>query len=116
MILIISPAVSSSVRINYQVLGGHFQNDASGIISLYETAMTDDRPIAWENIVDKPAAYVPSLHRHLLEDLYGFEAVVASLERVRGAILLSDVPAFEAMIDWVNAELAPIKAYMQTHP
>jgi hypothetical protein len=103
LILIINPAVSSSVRLNYQVLGGHYQNNNDALVNIYNTYMMDDRPVDWSNVLNKPLEYTPSLHAHLLEDLVGFEPVVVALERIRNAIVLSDVPAFEALIDWVNA-------------
>lgn len=105
VILILNQAVSPTVRINYQVLGGYYQNDATGIINLYETVMMDQRPIDWMNILNKPLEYNPSLHNHLLSDVYGFQAVVTALERVRNAIILTDVPAFEALSDWVVTEI-----------
>jgi hypothetical protein len=39
----------------------------------------------------------------MLEDVVGFEPVIVALERIRNAITLSDVPAFQALIDWVLA-------------
>lgn len=103
LLLIINPAVSSSVTITYQAVGGQFQYDGSAIANLYETVIKDNRPVDWENVLNRPLEYPPTMHNHLLEDVYGFEPVVAAIERVRNAILLSDVPAFEAVIDWMNA-------------
>jgi len=105
VILILNQDVSPTVRINYQVLGGYYQNDATGIINLYETVMMDQRPVDWVNILNKPLEYNPALHNHLLADVYGFQAVVTALERVRNAIILTDVPAFEALSDWVVTEI-----------
>ena len=105
VVLILDRTVSENIRINYQVLGGLFANDSSSIVSLYETVMKDNRPIFWPNVLNKPAEYPPALHRHLLEDLVGFEPIVVALERIRNAIILQDVPAYEALIDWVNSKL-----------
>lgn len=103
LILIINDAVSSNVRLNYQVLGGHYQNDNSGLVNIYNTYMADNRPVDWSRVLNKPFEYPPSLHTHFLQDVVGFEPIVVALERIRNAIVLSDVPAFEALIDWVNA-------------
>lgn len=103
LILILDQTVSNEVRVSYQVLGGLYQNNASGIMQMYETAMLDNRPVDWVNVLNKPYEYTPTLHRHLLEDVYGFEYIVVALERIRNAIMLSDVPAFEALITWVKA-------------
>lgn len=88
VILILDPSVSSAVTITYQALGGYYANDSSTIASLYQTVVTDNRPIDWVNIFNKPEGYNPTLHRHLLEDVYGFEPVVDYLERIKTAITL----------------------------
>lgn len=102
VVLIISPAVSSNVRMNYQLLGGLYQNDNSAIVNMYNAIMNDTRGVDWSNVLNKQLDYPPSFHRHLLEDVYGFQPLVSALERVRNAIVLSDVPAFEAVIEYVN--------------
>lgn len=102
VVLIINPNVSSSVRINYHVLGGAFQGNAEGLVALYDVIMQDGRPVDWTNVLNKPTQYTPTLHNHMLEDVYGFEPLVVAMERIRNALILSDVPAFEALIDWVK--------------
>lgn len=102
VILIIDRQISPRVSITYQVLGGLYTNDSTSIANLYQTVLNDNRPVFWENILAKPIEYPPTLHRHLLDDLYGFEPIVAALERVRNAIVVSDIPAYEAVIRWVE--------------
>ncbi len=102
VILITNSDVGSFVRLNYQALGGQYQNNAEGLINLYNTVMNDGRAVDWTQVLNKPTEYTPTLHTHLLQDLYGFEPVVVALERVRNAMVLSDVPAFEALIEWVK--------------
>lgn len=106
LILIVDPSVSATVRIDYQVLGGLYQNDVTVLSNLYEAVMSDNRPVDWQNVEDKPIAYPPTLHRHVLSDVYGWEPIVSALERVRSAIVLGNIPAFEALIDWVDDKLA----------
>ena len=109
LILVVNPDVSANVSINYQLLGGLYQNNAAGIVDMYDTVMKDERPVDWVNVLNKPLEYNPTLHRHLLEDVYGFEPVVIALERIRNAIVLSDVPAYEALIEWVKKQIKNIQ-------
>lgn len=88
VILIINSAVSSNVTITYQALGGHYTYNDNAIINLYNTVITDNRPVNWANVLNKPDQYPPSVHSHLLEDVFGFEAVVDYLERIKRAITL----------------------------
>ncbi len=109
MVLILDPNVSNQVAIDYQVLGGAFQNNAKNMIDMYQAILNDNRPVDWVNVQDKPTEFPPVYHRHLLDDVYGFESIVASLERLRNAIILSDVPAYEALMDWVDREILDLK-------
>ena len=111
LVLIINENVSSKVRVSYQTLGGLYQFDVSSIATMYETAMKDNRAVDWLNVLNKPLAYPPTLHNHTLDDVYGFEYVVVALERIRNAIVLSDVPAFEALIEWVKSRSPEVVTY-----
>lgn len=106
VVLIINSNIGSQVRLSYQALGGMYQSNSEGLVQLYEAVLDDARPIDWTQVLNKPATYTPTLHTHLLEDVYGFEPVVVELERIRNALVLSDVPAFEALIDWVKSNAA----------
>lgn len=101
-IVVINGAVSNNVEISYQVLGGNYQNNGSVVQNVFETFLNDTRPVDWTNVTNKPATYPPSLHMHLLQDIIGFGPLVVALERIRQAILLSNVPMFEALIDWIK--------------
>lgn len=88
VILIINQNVSSSVSVTYQALGGPYANSSAAIANLYESVMHDNRPIDWSLVKNKPMDYLPAIHRHLLDDVYGFEPVVDYLERIKSAITL----------------------------
>lgn len=105
IVLILDQSVSDQVRLNYQCVGGEYQSDGSAIAQLYNTVMMDNRPVDWSNVLNKQHEYTPGIHTHLLEDVFGFDAVVAAIERLRNAVVLSDVPAFETLIDWVNSRI-----------
>jgi hypothetical protein len=106
LIAITNPNVSSEVSITYQCLGGYFQYDYSNLIDAYISAIGSGAPVDWLYILNKPYEYPPTLHQHLMVDLWGMEFVVSALERIRTAIMLSDVPAYEALIDYVNTRTA----------
>jgi hypothetical protein len=99
VILIINPNVSSTGTVTYQTLGGSYLNDAHAIANLYESVINDSRPVPWENVYNKPTTYPPTLHRHLLEDVYGFESVVDALERIKQAITLGQTDVVLSIID-----------------
>jgi hypothetical protein len=106
IILILDPSVAN-LRYDYQALGGLNQFDPSVLVNLWTQATQDNRPVQWGNVLNKPISYPPSLHNHMFSELYGFEPLVMELERVRNAITLSNVPAFESLIDWVKLYIKP---------
>lgn len=108
MVLVLNKNIGSRVRLTYQTVGGQFQYNGSSIVNLYEAAIKDARPVNWADVLNAPNEYPPSFHKHMLEDVQGFEPVVAAIERVRNAIVLSDVPAFDALIDWLQVKFGDV--------
>lgn len=109
LILIIDPNVSSSIKLDYQVLGGLYSRNAEAIVNIYNLIQNDTRPVNWPDIINKPSQFNPGPHLHDIGDVYGFEFQVNALERVRQAILLADVPAFEQILGYVDRELQQVK-------
>ena len=102
LIIITNKNVSSNVKITYQTLGGIYTKAVDPIRRLYETVMNDDRTVDWSRVTNKPYGYPPNLHYNHLIDIVGFEPLITAIERIRNAIILTDVPAWEALIDWVK--------------
>lgn len=88
VVLVLNSEIPSEVTIDYQALGGLYANNDKTIADLYQTVINDNRPVEWRNVFDKPTEFNPSIHRHLLDDIYGFEPVVDYLERIKRAITL----------------------------
>lgn len=113
VILITNIEVSSQVRLNYVALGGLYQSHIDAVVKAYEAFTSDARVVDYANVMNKPMVFKPALHPHLANDLYGVEELVASLERIRNAITLADVPAYETLVAWVKSRgmtLAEFKA------
>lgn len=108
VILIINKDIPTNVTIGYQALGGHFTNAGfnDSIANLYQSVINDNRPVDWSNIFNKPTEFNPAIHRHLLEDVYGFEAVVDGLERIKRAITLGQT---SIVLEIVNALISKFK-------
>lgn len=96
------PGISSTVRLQYQCLGGLYQNDSSVLANLWNSFINDNRPVSFNTgVIDKPFEYPPGLHPTLFKDVSGYEPLIAALERMTQAITVSNVPAFQNIIDWV---------------
>lgn len=110
VILVINTNIPSGVTITYQALGGHFAYNSTAVANMYETVLQDNRPVSFENIFNKPSEYPPTIHRHLLDDVFGFEPVVDSLERIKRAITMGQVDVVLNIIDNLVSKFDCIKA------
>lgn len=106
LIVVTKPNVSK-IAINYQCLGGDYSYSMDAIIAMIDNLNLGERPVEWGSIINRPALFDPATHFHDLGDVYGFEYVVHSLERLRQAILIGDVASHDEIyryVDRVNAE------------
>lgn len=111
VILIINPIVSSNPTITYQALGGHYSINDVSIANMYQSVINDQRPVDWTNVFNRPTEFTPAIHRHLLDDVYGFEPVVDYLERIKRAITLGQtdvlLSAVKGLLTRFNCEDLP---------
>lgn len=98
VILIINQQVSSNPTISYQAVGGYYANSDKAIANMYQSVITDSRPVDWTNVFNKPSEFTPTIHRHLLDDVYGFEPVVDYLERIKRAITLGQTDVVVSIV------------------
>ena len=99
VVLVLNRDIPSDVVISYQALGGPYSHNDKSIANLYQSVINDSRPIDWANVFDKPSEFAPTIHRHLLDDVYGFEPVVDYLERIKRAITLGQTEVVLSIID-----------------
>lgn len=105
-ILIINPLVSSNVTIEYRAVGGHYANQNEAIANMFETLINDHRVVHWENIANKEKAFQPVNHKHILDDVIGFEYIVDYLERIRNAITVGQT---SVVLEIIEALIGPFK-------
>jgi|AntDeeMinimDraft_5_1070356.scaffolds.fasta_scaffold05824_3 hypothetical protein len=89
-VVIVNPNVSTTVFMDYQVVGGDFAVSTDALQQVLNTLAEEDRPVEWANIIGKPNEYPAAGHLHALWELYGFEPVVTELERITQAIMAGD--------------------------
>jgi len=89
-VLITNADIEGELLVDYQVVGGGFSSSVSVIQELVAALEIDDRAIAWGDIIGKLEAFPPSPHYHDLDDFYGFEYMIAAIDRMTGAIMHGD--------------------------
>lgn len=86
VVFIVNPAISGTVSVDYQVVGGEFSSNVSAIQYLISTLEIDNRSIIFDDLLDLPVTFPPAPHLHDVGDLYGMEALIAAIEALRLAI------------------------------
>ena len=104
IILILNKNVSSKVILTCQIVGGHYTYTDYAVANMYNSLLKLPSVISWKNVTNKPSEYPPRLHRHLLEDVYGFEAVVDGLERIKRSLTLSQVGVIKEILDGIASD------------
>lgn len=102
LIAITKPNVTA-VKINYQALGGDYAYSMDTVIAMIDSLNLGDRPVAWGEIIGHPLTFNPASHLHDIGDVYGFEYVVHSLERLRSAVLLGDVASHDEIYRYIDS-------------
>lgn len=102
VVVITNPSITSEVQVTYQALGGPWSTSSQAIIQMMENLNLDDRPVTWGNIIGKPSEFNPAHHLHDSGDIYGFEYIVAELERIRQAILMGDVASHDEIYRYID--------------
>lgn len=79
IIVVTNPAVTADVRITYQAFGGAYALSLKELKAVLDETEALPGKIKWEDIIDKPLAYVPSDHTHEYWQLYGLESTDENL-------------------------------------
>lgn len=105
VVVIVDQTCGANILVDYQALGGEFSYSWDAIVQMVAELGLDNRPVAFDAILGKPAAYNPGPHLHDAGDVYGFEYVVAAIERVGSAIRIGAAAAETKFFDYVDGQV-----------
>lgn len=94
-----------TVSVQYQALGGPYSASVDAIQQLIDALDLADQPVLWADILGKPVLFPPAPHLHDLGDIYGFEYLVAALERVTQAIYIGDDAQLTAVYAYIDHQI-----------
>jgi hypothetical protein len=98
------------VSVQYQVLGGPYSASVDAIQQLIDALNLANQPVLWADILGKPVLFPPAPHLHDLGDIYGFEYLVAALERVTQAIYVGDDAQLTAVYAYIDHQIAGLQS------
>ncbi len=100
-LVITSEEVGDEIEIDYQAIGGEFSYSVTGLREILDDLDLDSRPVRWGDMLGKPGQFPPAPHLHDAGDLYGFEYLVESIDRLRHAIMMGQEAALDELRQYI---------------
>lgn len=100
---------STTILATAQMLGGDQSASINAIQQLIDSLNLDNRPVQWNDILGKPPKFPPTPHWHDIGDVYGFEYIVAALERITQAIYVGDNAQLAAIYQYIDHQVTGIR-------
>ena len=82
MFVLITAEVRGEVHIEYQCVGGEFQEIPESLIEMLESHKHDARGIYYKDLIDKPTLFEPVRHLHSIYDIYGLNPIADPLNQL----------------------------------
>ena len=101
-IRITDDTVGKLLKISYQALGGSGSRHRENLITWLHQRQVNSGAVDWNEVTDKPKAYHPAFHNHILNHIFGLEYITNELERVKQAIVAGNDSAYQSFIDMLD--------------
>lgn len=98
------------VSVDAQMLGGEYSASVDALQQLIDALDLGNQPVKWVDVLGRPVQFPPAPHLHDLGDVYGFEYLVAALERIVQAIYVGDEAQLAAIYQYIDHEIATVQA------
>ncbi len=105
----------SVVKITYQALGGDNSRSRKELLDAYSGINLNNPQIEYSEIQLKPEEFKPKKHLHGIDTIYGFEFVVKQLIKIKKAIEITEIPAYNSLLSYVDTILQTVKDRMEQH-
>lgn len=86
MIVVTNPTVSAKVTVDYRAVGGQFSLSVPELKAVMEQIRANNISTVYEDIVGRPAEFIPDDHTHEWWQVYGMESTIAELKRIEETV------------------------------
>ncbi|ARV76838.1 virion structural protein [Pseudomonas phage Phabio] len=115
LMIITDPARPSPFKITYRAVGGSFSLSVKELKDVIDFASNNTEKIKWDDIIDKPSAYVPSPHFNKYWQLYGLDSIVTNLRRFADAWAVGRKGMIEATTEYYQDYIKEIEAAVEAY-
>ncbi|ASU03571.1 putative virion structural protein [Erwinia phage vB_EamM_RisingSun] len=122
IIELIKPEITD-VLATYHTVGETTLFDRSMLLLIMD-AVNDDRPVWWENVLNKPVAFPPTLHGHsLIYEMVAFQDMVSMIDELldflndgHRDLLELKIDHLSTLIDWyISLYTQTLTKYLERH-
>lgn len=96
VIVILNPQITNEIFVNASMVGGEYCDVLPAIADMSAGLLNPTRNPTYRNIEGKPDTFEVGGHMHAMWELYGFEGMVDTLDRITGAKLSISARTYEA--------------------
>lgn len=86
LMVITDPTLRAPFTITYRAVGGNFSLSVRELKDVLDYIEENPEKVKWDDIVDKPTAYVPEKHMNKYWQLIGLDTLVTNLNRLGDSI------------------------------
>lgn len=110
-IQIINNNLIGEVQLTYQVVGGEYQGILESIEEMKKFIPKMHRNVFWDDVINKPEAWVPTRHLHQINDVFGLTPLVLVLEELRRSLENQSVLKLKTVYD----RFLKLKQYVESN-
>lgn len=96
---IINKNLLGDIELQYQVVGGEFQDQNEGVTELMALLPHNLKKVYWDEVLEKPSAYIPTQHLHHIHDVFGLSGLIAVVEELRRTVERLSVNRLKVVYD-----------------
>lgn len=119
VVVIKDEAISNSLTVDYQTVGGHYTTNYEALLVLISNLLGSNQignsdPVAWNTLSHLPDGFPENLHLHSLGATVGWEYLANALEKLKASILLGDQISKSFVLSYIDQAIAESAAMRAT--
>lgn len=109
VVVIHNPKAASEFYVTAQMVGGPKGLTHDALSTMANRVLNSNRAVQWRYVDDKPDRYRPSGHLHAMWELYQFEGLMGSTQRVSAALRMRSRQLYQQQQNTYATRMAAVK-------
>lgn len=88
------------ITLTYQAVGGEYQTRYTEMDThIHKMSINETRNVFWDEVLEIPAAFIPTRHLHRAADIYGIQALVQAVYALKEVVANTSVLKLKSVYD-----------------